>query len=277
MPFPWGAAIGAAGSVIGSILDSNAAADQAKLQKQFAKRAIRWRVADARAAGIHPLAALGHVGPSYSPVQSTVGAGIAEGARQLGEGLSSDPATASAIEVNKAQAELLKAQTNKIALEMRASAQGATTGATDTAPPAAMANPMQMLRDSVQRGASRNPANPKVPDMFAEVQAGPYRRSVPNQDYQTDPETWAMGEILRGNARPAIEQLARDNGMSWPAALKWIRGQGKGFAQAAVALARDDVKSLGNSASQLMELAKRLARAKARKDGSDFDPSTTTP
>ncbi|AZL83011.1 DNA pilot protein [Apis mellifera associated microvirus 46] len=36
-------------------------------QKEFAKMGIRWRVADAKAAGLHPLAAIGAVGSSYSP------------------------------------------------------------------------------------------------------------------------------------------------------------------------------------------------------------------
>lgn len=35
-------------------------------QKEFAQYGVRWRVEDARAAGIHPLAALGYQGPSYS-------------------------------------------------------------------------------------------------------------------------------------------------------------------------------------------------------------------
>lgn len=37
-------------------------------QEEFAKKGIRWRVADARAAGIHPLFALGAQTHSYSPV-----------------------------------------------------------------------------------------------------------------------------------------------------------------------------------------------------------------
>lgn len=37
------------------------------LQKEFAQMGIRWRVDDAKAAGIHPLAAVGASGASYSP------------------------------------------------------------------------------------------------------------------------------------------------------------------------------------------------------------------
>lgn len=37
------------------------------LQREFAQNGIRWRVADAEAAGLHPLAALGAQGSAYSP------------------------------------------------------------------------------------------------------------------------------------------------------------------------------------------------------------------
>lgn len=40
---------------------------QYEKQKEFAKNSIQWRVADAVAAGLHPLAAIGAQGSSYSP------------------------------------------------------------------------------------------------------------------------------------------------------------------------------------------------------------------
>lgn len=39
-----------------------------ELQKEFAQHGVRWKVADARAAGINPLAALGSPATSFSPV-----------------------------------------------------------------------------------------------------------------------------------------------------------------------------------------------------------------
>lgn len=41
--------------------------EQIALQREFAQQGIRWRVEDAKAAGIHPLAAVGASGASYSP------------------------------------------------------------------------------------------------------------------------------------------------------------------------------------------------------------------
>lgn len=71
----WGSAIGGAiGGALGLIGSSQSQANAAKLnqlnyehQKEFAQNGIRWRVADAKAAGLHPLAALGAQGASYSP------------------------------------------------------------------------------------------------------------------------------------------------------------------------------------------------------------------
>lgn len=70
-----GSAIGGIASGIGSIIGAgqsgaNAAAiNQANYehQKEFAQNGIRWKVADAKAAGLHPLAALGAQTAGYTP------------------------------------------------------------------------------------------------------------------------------------------------------------------------------------------------------------------
>lgn len=81
MPWPIiaGAAIGAGGIIGGGLLNKSAA-EQAKeldykmfkknieLQKQFAQMGIQWKMADAKKAGIHPLAALGAQTNSFSPI-----------------------------------------------------------------------------------------------------------------------------------------------------------------------------------------------------------------
>lgn len=72
--------------------EANAAQAQQNvaLQKQFAQEGIRWKVADAKAAGIHPLYALGASTTSFSPV--SVGAvpntGLAAGMANAGQDLS---------------------------------------------------------------------------------------------------------------------------------------------------------------------------------------------
>ena len=81
-----GSAIGAVGSLIGGGIASNNANKQYEMQKEFAQNGIRWKVADAKAAGIHPLAALGAQTFSYNPI--AVGDnGIADALSQMGQGI----------------------------------------------------------------------------------------------------------------------------------------------------------------------------------------------
>ncbi|AXB22588.1 minor capsid protein [Alces alces faeces associated microvirus MP21 4718] len=69
-----GSAIGAVGSIAGGLLSSGGSDNSMALsqmnyehQKEFAQNGIRWKVADAKAAGLHPLAALGANTASYTP------------------------------------------------------------------------------------------------------------------------------------------------------------------------------------------------------------------
>lgn len=65
-----------AGEAIGGLLEGDSAKDHAmdmaaadaNLQREFAQNGIRWRVEDAKAAGIHPLYALGAQTAAASPV-----------------------------------------------------------------------------------------------------------------------------------------------------------------------------------------------------------------
>lgn len=78
--------LGAIGGIAGGLLDnlfgSSQADKQAELQKDFAQKGIRWRVKDAKLAGIHPLYALGAQTQSYSPI--TVGSDFAGMGQNLG-------------------------------------------------------------------------------------------------------------------------------------------------------------------------------------------------
>lgn len=88
-----GGIIGAGASLLGG---SNAQKSQEKiaernieLQKEFAQSGIQWKVADAKAAGVHPLAALGATTHSFSPISvgSPAGAGIASAGQYLGRAI----------------------------------------------------------------------------------------------------------------------------------------------------------------------------------------------
>lgn len=79
------AAIAGVASLAGTFLSNKAReegqrAEMAK-QEEFAQHGIRWRVEDAKRAGIHPIYALGASGPTYSPVglgQNDTAAGFAD-------------------------------------------------------------------------------------------------------------------------------------------------------------------------------------------------------
>lgn len=71
--------------------NSKAAAEAAvDHQREFAQHGVRWRVEDAKAAGVHPLFALGAQTPSFSPVQQSfdTGSGVADHLSRLGQDIS---------------------------------------------------------------------------------------------------------------------------------------------------------------------------------------------
>lgn len=90
-----GSALGAVGSLAGGLIANQSQNQLAQqnyaAQKEFAQNGIRWKVADAKAAGLHPLAALGAQGYTYNPVMvggSDLGLSAAgESLAQMGQGI----------------------------------------------------------------------------------------------------------------------------------------------------------------------------------------------
>lgn len=66
------ALIGAGSSLLGGLFSGNSqkkmAREQMQLQREFAQNGVQWKVADAKKAGIAPLAALGAQTHSYTPI-----------------------------------------------------------------------------------------------------------------------------------------------------------------------------------------------------------------
>lgn len=84
------AALGSlAGSVVSGLFGRSQANKNIKLQKQFAQNQIQWKVADAKKAGIHPLAALGAPTHSFNPVQGGDWSGLASAGQDLGRAMQS--------------------------------------------------------------------------------------------------------------------------------------------------------------------------------------------
>lgn len=123
----WGAIASAAGSVLGGILDRNSASDarhddavqrdiDRQLQKDFAQQGIRWKVDDAKAAGLHPLYAIGANTTSYQPVSiggsSGGGSTYSDMGQNIGRALQAQQ-TSEERELHDAQVALLRAQARK--------------------------------------------------------------------------------------------------------------------------------------------------------------------
>ncbi len=72
MGFDLGSVISAGASLVGGAMSAAASKKIAKMQiaaqKEFAQNGIQWRTADAKAAGLHPLYAIGASGATYTPV-----------------------------------------------------------------------------------------------------------------------------------------------------------------------------------------------------------------
>lgn len=101
-----GSIIGAVSSIAGGLLgarsaenakDANVAMSAAdrEQQERFAKEGVRWRVDDAKAAGISPLVALGMSPVNYSPTavginpDNSLGAGLANAGQNIGRAIDS--------------------------------------------------------------------------------------------------------------------------------------------------------------------------------------------
>lgn len=87
--------IGAIGNIVGGVIGQKSqqkmAQQNIQLQKDFAQQGIRWKVADAQAAGIHPIYALGAPTHSFSPVSvgDSLGSGIARAGQNIGRAVNS--------------------------------------------------------------------------------------------------------------------------------------------------------------------------------------------
>lgn len=128
-----GSLISAGSSLLGGLFGQSQADKQAKLQKEFAQKGIQWKVADAKAAGIHPLAALGAQTTSYAPT-SVGDLGLSSMGQDIGRAVDSarsatgkvgahNTMTKLAVERSGLENELLK---TKIASERRLLTQPGT-------------------------------------------------------------------------------------------------------------------------------------------------------
>lgn len=116
---PWAMAAVAAGQaatdILGARMSNRSSERQVRMniayQKEFAQHGVRWRVEDAKAAGLHPLYALGAQTPSFSPVmyEDAMGPAVARAGQNIGNAVlrASDE---SQREAQRLSLELMKSQ-----------------------------------------------------------------------------------------------------------------------------------------------------------------------
>lgn len=156
------ALIGAGASLLGGILGRSAqkTAQQREYerQKEFAQTGIQWKVRDAKAAGIHPIYALGAPTTSYAP-QSIGGDPLQRGLEGMGQDISravgaatGPKGRAAAIQQRAAELSLDNAslRNDMLRLQIRRMAQPGTGPGVDPAtgkklvPPEQMSSPITM-------------------------------------------------------------------------------------------------------------------------------------
>lgn len=136
-------------------------------QKEFAQNGIRWRVEDAKAAGIHPLYAIGANTPTYSP-QAAVGTdyGLSSAGQNISRAIEAgqtraERAHAQEVQdaISGAQVGLLQAQTRYYDSQADAIGQRAVDNALDYAHQLASNSEQSVRTQSTQRQPPKPSSN----------------------------------------------------------------------------------------------------------------------
>lgn len=108
------------GSAISAITGKSARDTEYQRQQEFAQNGVRWRVEDAKAAGIHPLVALGAHTSTYSP-QAAVGTdyGLSSAGQNISRAIEAKQTARERQEMNEMQKALIASQIRKTDAETK--------------------------------------------------------------------------------------------------------------------------------------------------------------
>lgn len=130
----WPAVISAGAGLLGGALSNKANKESAQaseaLQREFAQHGVRWKVEDAKAAGLHPLYALGASTAQPSPVtiSDSMGPAVAQAGQDISQAVLRSSASQREAELHEAALEAQKASTAKdYALAAAADSEAART------------------------------------------------------------------------------------------------------------------------------------------------------
>lgn len=213
------AATSLGGAAISNRANKGQAAQQAALQKEFAQYGIRWRVEDAKAAGLHPLYALGAQVPSYTPVSYSDSMGSALAAS--GQALSGAIATSrerrhqelalrlaeKQIEESDARIGVLRSERARNLMEaygrqslppINMGAQDLIGEAVSTSGGAKLVPPEVTMSRPESKGIVAGPAGPSLREY---VLPGGFRMMLPDANSLSEAleplsESWALGAMV---------------------------------------------------------------------------------
>lgn len=233
-----GSLFSAGASLLGGILGNKSAdarADQnTELQREFAQNGITWKVQDAQRAGLHPLAALGASGASYTP-SSVVGGDSGIGA--AGEAIGSiidgqntkraEAATMTAQEREMQALALQRAQLQNRLLEAQINSEWASVMGQPPTPP--MAGPAGAVSAPIARGAApvsnRSGAIEAKPSVaIASTPANPGLESGQNPFFKSHPLSAHSSILLPSqSAAEGLEALPPGAALGATAVAAWDR------------------------------------------------------
>lgn len=216
-PIIGGALVGAGSNLLGGLLgrrsSDRAAAQNLKQQREFAQKGIRWRVADAKAAGLHPLYALGAQTHSFQPitVQDSLGPALSAAGQDISRAMyqSASAGDRAAAKVQAAlqtenmglQNDLLRAQIAKLQ-GGQVSPPIPNVGVYDAKPPEVL---------NSRPGASHITAGPAGP-AYTEADFGPFKLNLfsqPVSEQLEDMELLKYWLMYKGNEGQIDDYVSR--------------------------------------------------------------------
>lgn len=174
-----GPILGAIGGIAGSLISSNQQEENAQrniaMQREFAQQGIRWKVADAKAAGVHPLYALGASTHSFSPVSvggSGMGPALASMGQDVGRAINATSTPSERVSAYSEAAQKLQLDNMALQNQLLASRVATLNQAGGNPPlpesgglPAIPQDPKQDPRPPIQIGGSQVSTDPGTTNM----------------------------------------------------------------------------------------------------------------
>lgn len=225
-----------AGSLVSGLVgrksQKDAAEANAELQREFAQQGVRWRVEDAKAAGIHPLAALGmnpvqasptYVGDNPLPDLGSIGQNIGRAIDAKRTERERDKARLDAMIETSLQQENMQLQNDLLRAQIRTIQQpGHPPGLPNSAYPIAGQPDSRVIDLPLQRiageGLNASKEVGSLPDFnYVRTSSGGLA-PVPSRDVKDRIEDMAIPEVMwgwRNNIVPNVDPSALRPGPGW--------------------------------------------------------------